>query len=68
MKSEEYVLKMLQRAEANKRKALKDDDDKKLQIQAGIIRNLKIVLEVPKNLGRQRLRKDKEDMDRLLKE
>ena len=58
MKEESYVYDMLQRAEMNKRKAFKQGDDLKYQIYSGIMRQLKIVLEIDnKKVRRGRLKK-----------
>lgn len=67
MKDRKYITHMLRRAEVKKRKALREGEERILYQQSAIIRILKIVLELPKNTGRQRLKKDRQDMDRLLR-
>jgi len=57
MKDKDYVFSMLKRAESKKRKALKEEDDKKFYAFNLLIRQLKIILETPKIEGKNRLKK-----------
>lgn len=57
MKDEGYVWEMLKRAESIKRKALREGNEIKFQAYSVVIRQLKIVLDVKKNTGKNRLKK-----------